>query len=392
MVHTFELALPSVEQQISADFYPENPVAGKRLSGNLSTVWRFCWGIGALLAGLLVDRIGPARMLIIYLLGCGFMCMLTGVSYQLLTLSTAMIMMGAFASIYHPAGLDYISAITDDSNRTRALGIHGIFGSVGIASAPFIAWIVFSFGFSWRQFYLLLALPAFVVAMAMVESSRRIAQRAKREHLPPENIPPLKEHHSNWLAFWVLTVIAVLQGFVYSAQMTFLPRYLSGSDAISLESIQAGLQHGKILAAGALLLGCIGQYLSARLAKPHRLEQQLTLITFCNVPCLIWMALANPQSRWLAAGLFCIVHFMHQPIYNSLIPRYAPLRRRSFCFGISFALGLGLGSSGATFAGSFLDERLIYLTLAGVAGLAGLIGIVLSRLGPRNRTRVEQVV
>lgn len=139
------------------------------------------------------------------------------------------------------------------------------------------------------------------------------------------------------------------------------------------------------MASGALVLGCIGQFLAGRYARADRLERQITMITLANVPFLIWMALATDWTRFVAAGAFCIVHFMHQPVYNSLIPKYAPVRKRSFCFGISFAMGLGFGSFGAIFAGHTLNEQAVYLTLAGVSCSAGMVGIFLVRVGSTRK-------
>jgi len=53
LVHVFELALPSTEQLITVDYD-----VGKVTMGWLSAAWRLPWGLGALVAGLLVDRYG----------------------------------------------------------------------------------------------------------------------------------------------------------------------------------------------------------------------------------------------------------------------------------------------------------------------------------------------
>ena len=50
LVHTFELALPSVEQMIGADFHVD-----RQQTGMLGTTWRLPFGFGALLAGWLAD-------------------------------------------------------------------------------------------------------------------------------------------------------------------------------------------------------------------------------------------------------------------------------------------------------------------------------------------------
>ena len=89
------------------------------------------------------------------------------------------------------------------------------------------------------------------------------------------------------------------------------------------------------------------------------------------------MALAESWFRPVAAGLFALVHFMQQPVANSLVAKYTPPKRRSLCYGISFGLSLGLGSFGAWFAGYALNDRTVYGTLALVSILAGTSGLVL---------------
>ena len=153
LVHVYELALPSVEQQIAAEFFGADQVSGKALTGRLSNVWRLMWGFGAIVAGLLVDRFGARRLIAIYLLGCAAACVLAATSSTQSSLFVAMIVMGALASIYHPAGLSLISHETTAENRPQALGLHGIFGSAGISSAPLLAGVLLAASFTWRQVY-----------------------------------------------------------------------------------------------------------------------------------------------------------------------------------------------------------------------------------------------
>ena len=78
--------------------------------------------------------------------------------------------MGTFASIYHPAGLSLISRETTPETRGKALGWHGIFGSLGIALAPFLASIVFATGaVGWRDYYLVLIIPAVVITVLLLQ-------------------------------------------------------------------------------------------------------------------------------------------------------------------------------------------------------------------------------
>ena len=88
------------------------------------------------------------------------------------------------------------------------------------------------------------------------------------------------------------------------------------------------------------------------------------LVTIGNIPGLIAMAYAQGAARVAACAAWALIHFMHQPIYNSLIAKYTPKRRRSLCFGFSFAMGFGFGSFGAAYAGHSASDRLTFGSLA----------------------------
>ena len=68
---------------------------------------------------------------------------------------------------------------------------------------------------------------------------------------------------------------------------------------------------------------------------------------------------------------------MTQPIYNSLIAKYTPAARRSLCYGLSFAMGFGVGGVGALFVGFSTSQLITYGTLAGMSLGSGILGVFL---------------
>lgn len=409
LVHLYELAIPSVEQEIAADYFPDSVADGKAFTGSLSNLWRLFWGLGALLAGWSVDRLGGRPMLAAYLIGCSICCFLASLSGTQLGLTSSMLLMGAFASIYHPAGLALIANETDPVNRPKALGLHGIFGSLGISLGPLIAWAAIGLGLPWRGYFSLLAIPGLFLGALFLWLSFRPTRETQTS--APTSASGHREvrDSAQWVSFGILTILALSQGFIYSAQMSFLPRYLSQTNLgelvshndVKRPSADSEAHHespplpsdisvyrtknhqaeqGKLFASIALVIGCVGQFLAGRYARVDRLEWQIAWISLANAPFLFWMAIAEGWQRPLAASLFALVHFMHQPIYNSLIPKYASRKHRSLCFGISISVGLGCGSFGARFAGSFVSDSVIYCSLAGVALIATGIGILLAFL------------
>ena len=378
MAHVFELSLPSIEPDLAREYFPSDQDAGKVFTGWLSFCWRLPWGAGALLVGLLVDRYGSSRMLVIYLLGCGATCLLMSLHLELPMLFVVMFLMGSFASIYHPAGLTLISHCTTPDNRPRALGMHGVIGSAGIAMAPLLAGVLLQRGLAWRDYYLLLALPGAVLGGWFLLRRSRISKDVRQLVAAGEEEERLGDgpdpESAAWPSFLVLTLLAALQGMIYAGVLTYLRRYLGfGQGDGELDR----LSYASYMMALILLCGSIGQYIAGRMARSRSLELQLTLVCLANAPFLIWMSMAEGNTRYLAAILFSIVHFMNQPIYNSLVAKYTPSSRRSLCYGFSFMMGFGVGGLGAPLAGSLPSELVTYLVLSGVAVAAGAMGGIL---------------
>jgi hypothetical protein len=186
---------------------------------------------------------------------------------------------------------------------------------------------------------------------------------------------PSDDGDVSWRSYYTLIALASLGGFVYAAILNFMPRYLDGAGlsvaAIPKESVR------NYLTGGVLLLGIIGQYSAGRLARPTTLEPLLALAFFSAAPFVLWMAFAQGTSRLWAAGLFAPLFFMHQPLYNTLVAKYVPRRRRGLCYGLSFSLSFGLGSFGPTFAGYAKSDLVNFGTLSALLVLAGAMSLLL---------------
>jgi predicted MFS family arabinose efflux permease len=169
-----------------------------------------------------------------------------------------------------------------------------------------------------------------------------------------------------------------VSGFIYAAFLTFLPRYLDAAGFSIFPGRPAATRN--LLAGCVLTVGMVGQYTSGRIARPGKLEPLLATIMALNAPFLVAMIFATGPMRVWVTGGFALVHFMNQPIYNSLIASYVPRARRSLGYGFSFLMSFGVGSFGATFAGhagSDYSQRFYYSALATLALVASGIALVL---------------
>lgn len=389
LVHVYELSFASVEQLVGTEFG-----VGTGVTGWLGTCLRLPFGLCAILAGWLADRFGAKRLLLVYLVGASGAALLAWLAPNLGALFLAMFTLGMFASIYHPAGVALISHETTPENRTMALGYHGILGSAGIAAGPFLAALVLATEASWRQYYLVLTVPG--VLLAVLLSLRLSHGRGNASASGPQPPPGDGEDGSRWDCYALLILSATLSGFVYAAVLTFLPRYLGGSglDLTGITDRFLGLvglggttvspvSVGNFLTGVVLMLGIFGQYTSGRIARPTTLEPLMAFGFFATAPCLLWMGLADGLTRVWAAALFAPLFFMHQPLFNSLVAKYVPRRRRSLAYGLSFTVGFGVGSTGSAFAGATQSNLATYGTLAAITCVVGCLCLILWR---RSRT------
>lgn len=359
LVHIFEHSYACVEQLVVTDSaFGIADEMRRQVSGQLGSTLRLPFGLCAMLAGWLADRYGSKRLLLIYLIGGSLACVGAWWSPTLAAMYASLFVLGVFASIYHPAGVGLITHHTTPENRSLALGYHGILGATGTAFGPFLAGAVLSTGTTWRQYYLALTVPAILLAILlqlMLSKEDGLVQH------DPDDTEPHPEDDSHWGAYVTLMFVTSLSGIVYAGILNFLPRYLgkTGFDfGVPNESLR------NYLTGGVLLLGAIGQYAAGRIARPSTLEPLMAASFFATVPFVLWMGFAEGPMRLAAAAGFAPLFFMHQPLFNSLIAKYVPRRRRSLCFGLSFSIGFGVGSIGPTISG-LAKSQLINFTILG---------------------------
>jgi MFS family permease len=373
LVHVYELSFASVEQLVADDFGVDTGVTGW-----LGFGVRLPFGLFALAAGWLADRFGAKRLLLTYLFGASAAVLLAWLAPGLGPLFVVMFSLGTFASIYHPAGVALISHETTPENRPMALGYHGIFGSAGIAGGPFLAGLVLATGATWRQYYLVLTLPGLLLGLLLFFRLHDVRNGTDEPAAPP----PPGDDESHWDCYFLLMTAATLSGFVYAAVMTFLPRYLT----------EAGVpvSTGNLLTGAVLVLGILGQYAAGRSARPNTLEPMMTFVFLATAPSLLWMGLATGWMRVAAAALFAPLFFMHQPLFNSLVAKYVPRRRRGLAYGLSFTIGFGIGSTGSAFAGkmeSTMGEHGTLLNYGTLAVLTLVVSAICLVLWRRHRAK-----
>ena len=366
-------------------------------------------GVGALPAGILSDAYRSRTLIVGCLLGMGAGFVLLGTATNLLVLAVGLLVWGAAASVYHPAGLSLISR--GAKARGTAFAYHGAAGNLGVAVGPFLGAILLAF-FPWRTVAIVLVIPA--IAAALVSLRLDFDETAAVDEAEPatdgggadtsagegDGAAATGEGGTRGVArpaellaasralftggFAVVFAIAMLYGLYYRGAFTFLPEVLAGL-ALFEPATVAGreFESSQYVYAGLLMLGGAGQYVGGRLTDRVKTEHAL-LVTFSLlvVISLAFVPAANAGIGPLlvVCGLLGFVVYMEAPINQALIAKHVPADVHGLSFGYTYLGTFGVGALGASVAGAALtygDEATLFAVLAvfaiGAVALGGYL-------------------
>jgi MFS family permease len=354
--HGFVLVLPAVLVALRSEFG-----ASFTTLGTIATVSSMLYGLGALPAGLLADRVGAPVLLRVFAGISLVCCALAAVAPSLWWLAVVLALLGAAGALYHPSGLAEVTLNAPGGGRE--LGAHGGWGNGGTALAPLVAGAVAA-AWTWRASYGLAAAAAAILLVVLV-----------REVPLDRRLPPAAETAAaagvGRAALAVVMFLAAAEGFLFQGFVTFLPAFLAEVGGAG----QAAAARGGVLSAAVLLLGVPGQLIGGRLAEtePRNLALRYTCLYGAAVLAGLAVRAAGPTPLGVAlAGLFSMLIFLGQPITNQLVARSTRAGRRGAAYGTYFSLSFGIGALAGTAGGVVADRS----GLAAVFGFLGLVAVV----------------
>jgi predicted MFS family arabinose efflux permease len=348
------------------------------------------FGMAAVPAGYLADRVGSRTMLLVAAGGCTVSLVLVSVAPTFPALAAALVLLGLSAGIYHPSGLSLLSRRVASPERGRAIGIHGVGGNFGEALAP--AWAAFfAARLGWRWGFASAALLALGCAALTLTLPGDGPDHPGR--------PPSTLRHSmaglgrTLQLFWRsrplrwLLLATVAGGFVYRGVLTFLPMHLASS--------AGGMQGASYVTSLVLVAGIVAQRLGGELADRLPRERLFLAEMALLVPILMLLGLASGSALWALALTFGFLWYLAQPLVTALTATHSDARDHGLLYGVQFAASFGVGSF-ATTAGGLLTTASGRTGLAfvgfGAAALLQLLAAVFLLRGARSVPSVSHGV
>jgi MFS family permease len=351
LTHFFVLVFPALVMPISRDLAIE--------PAEVITIgfpMYLCYGVLAIPWGYLSDRLEPRWMMGAGLIVSGLGFLMSGLVASAERLGLCLAVVGVGCSAYHPSGLALLSK--GIRVRGRAMGINGLWGNFGIASAPLVAGTL-TYLLGWQSTLLAFGVIGLVVGSACfaVPFSIGAEDLQKGSSVGGRQAVTL---------FLILCGAMVFSGLMYRGYTIILPTFFetklaglgelvlsAAADAVALT--RANTLLATLITCGVYLVGMVGQLLGGRAADRFELRWAYLGFFACALPFLVSLRFVEGPLLILLGGGFILFSLGMQPVENSLVAMLTPPQWRSVSYGVKFTLVFGAGSLAVHFV-SFASE------------------------------------
>jgi FSR family fosmidomycin resistance protein-like MFS transporter len=349
----------------------------------LSIPMSVLFGAAALPAGWMGDKWSASGMMALFFLGVGLCSIATGMADTPLTICLGLAGIGLFAAIYHPVGIPWL--VRNAVNRGRALGINGVFGSIGTAAAALVAGFLAQL-YGWRAAFILPGAVCLITGATFLwaRQTDRLLDRGEDAVPTP---PPGKS--DIWRVFWVMSATMLCTGLIFQATAFALPKIFDTrlSDWFNDSMLGIGGMVTIVYTASAL-----SQLVGGELADRYALRSVYAAVQWLQIPVILGAMMLIHPALVPVAALMVSLNVAGQAAENSLLAKYTPPQWRGRAFGGKFVLTLGVSSLGVAVIPVIYRMTgtldVLFILLAVAAAGAGIFALLL----PRDRAAEPQAV
>ncbi|MCP4130790.1 MAG: MFS transporter, partial [bacterium] len=343
LTHFFMLVFPALVMPLMRHFsLPLDRVLA------ISFPMYLCYGLLAVPWGYLSDHLGPRKVMGagIAISGMGFIA--AGNAQTITQLTVFLSITGIGCSAYHPSGLALLTK--GIKVRGKALGINGVWGNLGIATAPLAAGVL-TYIFAWDKAFFIIGAVGVVIGIVSIAAPFSVSRNEdlqKGTFIEKRDVVRL---------FLLLCCVMLFSGLMYRGFTLILPTFLENRMAgfasimdLLLKNFVSTITPDVKTLAAALITGAVffmgmgGQLLGGRVADRRDLKWAYFFFFLAALPCLFLLGQSRSILVIVFAGFFVFFTLGMQPIENSLFAMLTPARWRSLSFGIKFTLVFGVGS------------------------------------------------
>lgn len=332
--------------------------------GILKTLVSGSMALFQLPAGIVANRIGPVKLLLIGTIITSVAVMLWSLAISPALLALLLILGGLGSSVQHPVSSSIVSdAYSDSKARRTALSTYNVAGDIGKLVLPGLAAFLITYC-GWQSAGRLLAIFGFLTALLFLISSLGIQMSGysmpKEANKPNGNV--LLLGWKGYQAFWSLSTIGVIDSATRMGFLTFLPFLLQDKGA---NVTQIGLMFTLIFAGGAagkLICGILATRLG--ILRSVIITESATAISIAGM-----LVLSFSNALLLAPFLGVALNGTSSVLYGS-VPELVSEEQRKQAFSIFYTMTLGAGAISPVIYGTISD-------FAGITTTVTIVAVVL---------------
>ena len=291
------------------------------------------FGLGSVPAGRLGDLWGRRRMMLVFFFGMGLSALAVACTQSPREMALALVVLGAFSSIYHPVGIPML--LQSATRPGWTIGVNGLAGNLGIAAAALsTGFLVQHFG--WRTAFVVPAVLCMILGGVFAWQAPHELAPVARSKAASVQMPQSLVLRTFLVMVMTATTTSLLFNFTTNGNAQLLAERLQGlvSDPATL-----GLLLAAVYAVGSLAQLVVGRLLDRVAVKP-------LFVSVLALQCLAFFV-ASQSTGWhwyLAAIGYMVMVFAAIPFSDAMVVRYIDDSMRSRVSGIRIAISFGISS------------------------------------------------
>ena len=340
--------------------------------GIIASIPSLCQALLTIPAGLLSDKVGSRKML---LLAMGVACvgaLMASATNSPTMLIVAVSLLYINTTVYHPAGYSFVSRSFKPRERSKALGIQGAGGTLGMAIGPISLAVLIYLGFQWRQVYLFWFFPL-LLGIAMILKIKE----EPTEDVTLSDIEKTEQTEASNLLTASLAFFMIFSSFRMMASgmtISFLSVYL-------VETQGWDFGYASLILGGSYIMGIvaapIGGFLAARYGDKRWTLTVLAVSYACYILAFLVGGVLPFTLLYLGHGFF---NFLGMASNSSIMAKLSPGRQRGLGFALYFLPGSVMGAIAPMIA-AFIADSLGMYTIFMVSFAAYLAAVLVLMFG-----------
>ena len=304
-----------------------------------STAGFVAFAAGTLPAGWLGDRWSKPGLLGIMFLGLGAGALLTSLASTPWELAGGLMVIGLFASIYHPVG---IAMVVEEAGAVgRALGVNGVWGNMGVAAAPLIAGVLGTW-WSWRAAFAVPGVLAIVTGLAFLLLIRNQAAGGARP--APRAARPASPALVRRV-FLFVALASLFGGLVFSVMTVALPKMLAEGLGGGGADGGGGALFAGTLAAGIFAISAFAQLATGRAVDRMAPRGLMLALTGGQLILFVLLAQSFGWPLLLLGFLVMPLVFGEIPVHDAMVAHYGAAEWRGRIYAVKYVLSLGISAA-----------------------------------------------